>query len=79
MKFVEKKNKEKEIECGDYVLINGCTLGIVAECGREYSILFLENGYFFGEINLSFKRLKFIFTNSLHVSTAIRSNKGVNP
>ena len=46
MKFVEKKNKEKEIECGDYVLINSCTLGIVAECGREYSILFLENGYF---------------------------------
>ena len=46
MKFVEKKNKEKEIECGDYILIEDCLLGIVTEYGREYTIVFLEEGYF---------------------------------
>lgn len=46
MRFVEKKNKEKEIECGDYILIGDCLLGIVTEYRRKYTIVLLEDGCF---------------------------------
>lgn len=47
MKFIEKKDKDIEkINCGDYILFSDGLFAIVTEYGREYTLVFLDDGYF---------------------------------